>query len=102
MDELRLTLIRTGSKRNRVNNRSELITIMGRGGKTWLSREWKTVELNSVSSLKNRRYTYALAETLREQLGNVSCQNPSECLGLLIMHGDIPLRKQPFLPQPPS
>lgn len=101
MDELRLTLSRTGSKQNRVNKRSELITIMGRGGKTWLSREWKTVELNSVSSLNNRRYTYALAETLREQLGNVSCQNPSECLGLLIMHGDIPLRKQPFLPQPP-
>lgn len=33
---------------------------MGRGGKTWLSGEWKTVELNSVSSLNNRRYTRLL------------------------------------------
>lgn len=57
MDVLRLTLSRTGSKQNQVNKRSELITIMGRGGKTWLPREWKTVELNSVSSLNNRRYT---------------------------------------------
>lgn len=51
---------RTGSKQNQANKRSELITIMGRGGKTWLSREWKTVEFNSVSSLNNRRYTRSL------------------------------------------
>lgn len=69
---------------------------------------WKNLALQGVENrwiefgkFIEQQKVYALAETLREQLGNVSCQNPSECLGLLIMHGDIPLRKQPFLPQPP-
>lgn len=104
MDELRLTLSQNShSHRFETEPSEQALWADYNNGAGWKNLALQGVENRWIEFGKfvEQQKVYAIAETLREQLGNVSRQNPSECLGLLIMHGDIPLRKQPFLPQPP-
>lgn len=94
MDELRLTFSwNSHSRRFEPEPSEQALWADYNYGAGWKNLALQGVENRWIEFGKfiEQQKVYALAETLREQLGNVSCQNPSECLGLLIMHGDIPI-----------